>query len=47
MGSTAIFWILVIGIPIYLFFEHPVIFWMVFVPIATISIIKIIAWLKK
>lgn len=38
---------LVVGIPLYLLFEHPVVFWIVFVPIAVYSVIKIINWFKK
>lgn len=38
---------LVVGIPLYLLFEHPVVFWIVLVPIAVYVIIKFITWLKK
>ena len=45
--GNLIIWALVIGIPIYLIMEHPIIFWLVFVPIAVLVIISLIKWLKK
>ena len=39
--------VFLVGVPLYLLFEHPVIFWLIFVPIAVVSIIKFITWLKK
>ena len=36
-----------VGIPLFLIFEHPIIFWLVFVPIAAMVVIKIITWIKK
>ena len=35
------------GIIMFLLMEHPVVFWLIFVPIVTIAVIKVIAWLKK
>ena len=37
----------VIGVPMFLLMEHPVFFWIVFVPIVVFGIIKFIMWLKK
>ncbi len=45
--SNLILWVLIIGTPVYLLMERPVIFWLVFVPIATLVIIKVLMWLKK
>ena len=39
--------IFLVGVPLYLLMEHPVIFWLIFVPIAVLGIIKFILWLKK
>ena len=39
--------IFLVGVPLYLIIEHPVIFWLIFVPIAVLGIIKFILWLKK
>lgn len=38
---------LVIGVPIFLMMEYPIIFWLVFVPLVTYGIVKFITWLKK
>ena len=38
---------LVVGLPIYLLMTYPFIFWLVFVPLALLGIIKFITWLKK
>ena len=35
----------VIGIPVFLMMEHPVIFWLVFVPSVTFGIIRFINWI--
>lgn len=45
--SGLIAWALVMGIPIYLLMEHPVIFWLIFVPIVVLGVMKFINWLKK
>ena len=37
----------VIGVPIFLMMEYPIIFWLVFVPLVTYGIVKFITWLKK
>ena len=37
----------VIGVPIFLMMEYPIIFWLVFVPLVVFGIIKFITWLKK
>ena len=45
--SGLIIWALVIGVPIFLLMEHPIIFWLIVVPLVTYGIIKFIKWLKK
>ena len=37
----------IIGIPAFLLMTHPVIFWVLFVPLVVVGIISFIAWLKK
>ena len=37
----------IIGIIMFFLMEHPVIFWLIVVPIVTFVIIKFITWLKK
>ena len=36
-----------IGVPVFLLMVHPLIFWLVFVPLAVILIMGFIGWLKK
>lgn len=38
---------IVVGTPIFLLMVHPFIFWLVFVPLVVLGIIKFITWLKK
>lgn len=38
---------LVVGVPIFLLMVYPIIFWLIFVPLAAIVIFKFITWLKK
>lgn len=47
MSAGLIMFALIGGTIIYLLMEHPVIFWLVFIPIAVIVIIKFITWLKR
>ena len=47
MSAGLIMFALIGGIIAYLLMEHPVIFWLIFVPIAVLGIIKFILWLKK
>ena len=35
------------GVPVFLLMAHPFIFWLIFVPLAVLGIIKFITWLKK
>ena len=42
-----IIWVFIIGVPIFLMMEYPIIFWLVFVPLVTYGIVKFITWLKK
>ena len=47
MTAGLVILIFLVGVPLFLFFEHPVIFWLIFVPIALIVAIKFIRWLKN
>lgn len=38
---------LVVGTPLFLLMEHPIIFWFIFLPIVGFGIFKFIKWLKK
>jgi hypothetical protein len=42
-----IIWAFIIGIPAYLMIEYPIIFWIVFVPLVTLGVVKFITWLKR
>ena len=46
-STSLIIWALVLGIPLFLLMEHPWIFFLVFVPLAVLGIIRFITWLKK
>lgn len=37
----------IIGVPVFLLMEHPVIFWLVFLPLTVILVMGFIGWLKK
>ena len=39
--------IFLVGIPLFLLTEHPIIFWFIFVPLAVMGVLKIITWFKK
>ena len=45
--SNLIIWAFVIGVPTFLLLVYPVVFWLVFVPLVVLGIIKFINWLKK
>ena len=47
MSAGLVLLIFLVGVPLFLFFAHPLIFWLVFVPIAALVIFKFIMWLKK
>ena len=47
MTAGMVLLIIFVGVPLYLLMEYPVIFWVIFVPVALLGIIKFIAWLKK
>ena len=47
MSAGIVILIFLVGVPLFLLFEHPVIFWLVLVPIAVLSIIRFLTWLKK
>ena len=36
----------ILGIPLFLLMEHPVIFWLVFVPVALLIALKFMLWLR-
>ena len=42
-----IIWAFIIGIPVFLIMQYPIIFWLVFVPAVTFLAVKFVAWLKK
>mgnify|MGYP003304757116 CR=1 FL=1 len=46
-NSNTIMWALVVGVPIFLLIEYPVIFWFVLVPLVVMGIFKFIMWIKK
>lgn len=46
-NSGLIIWAFVIGIPLFLLMEHPLVFWLVFIPLVIIGVTKFITWLKK
>ena len=37
----------IIGVPVFLLMVHPLIFWLVFVPLVVLGVTKFITWLKK
>ena len=47
MSAGLVLLVFLVGVPLFLLFEHPLIFWLIFVPIAVLTIIKFITWLKK
>ena len=42
-----IIWAFIIGVPAFLIMQHPIIFWLAFVPIVTFLVVKFITWLKS
>ena len=42
-----IIWAFIIGIPAFLIMSHPIIFWLVFIPLVVFGIVKFITWLKR
>lgn len=47
MSAGLVLVMFLIGVPLWLLFEHPLIFWLVCVPVMVLGIIKFITWLKK
>lgn len=45
--SALIPWVFILGVPLFLLMEHPVIFWCVFVPLVVLAVIGFIRWVKK
>lgn len=45
--DNTLFWVFVLGIPLFLLMVHPLIFWLVFVPLVIIGIVNFVNWLKK
>lgn len=39
--------VLIVGVPVYLLMVHPLIFFLVFLPLTILGILKLINWLKK
>lgn len=37
----------VIGVPVFLMMEYPIVFWIVFVPLVVFGIVKFITWFKR
>lgn len=40
-------WIVFVGVPVFLLMVHPLIFFLVFVPLVIFAIVRIVMWLKK
>ena len=40
-------WVLILGAILYLIMVHPLIFWLVALPLAIILVLAFIGWLKK
>lgn len=47
MTAGMLILIIVVGVPIFLLMEHPVIFWLIFLPLVVIGIVKFITWLRR
>ena len=47
MSPGMLIFVFLAGIPIFMYFEHPIAFWLVIVPLYLIVGIKFILWLKK
>ncbi len=47
LGGVCMWFIILSGSILFLVMEHPLIFWLVALPLGIISIISFIAWLKK
>lgn len=47
MTAGMVILVFLVGVPLFLLMEHPLIFWLIFVPIAVLGIIRFIIWLKK
>ena len=45
-GSGLMGIICILGIPLYLLMEHPLLFWLVFLPLAIIFVISVVQWFK-
>ena len=41
-----IIWAFIIGVPAFLIMQFPIVFWLVFVPVVTFLVMKVINWLK-
>ena len=47
MTAGMLILIIVVGVPIFLLMEHPVISWIIFLPLVVIGIVKFITWLRR
>ena len=45
--SELIAWAFIIGVPVFLLMVHPVIFFLVFLPLVVIGVLSFIKWLRK
>ena len=42
-----IIWAFIIGVPAFLIMMHPIIFWLVFIPVIAFLVMKFVMWLKR
>lgn len=47
MSAGLLIFTFAVGIPMMLLLEHPVVFWMIFLPLLIIGIVCLVYWLKK
>ena len=47
MTAGLLIFILLVGVPLFLLAEHPLAFWLLFLPAAILIFIKLILWLKE
>ena len=46
-NSWLIPWAFILGVPMFLLMVHPLIFFLVFVPLVIVFLVNLIKWLKK
>jgi hypothetical protein len=47
MSELFIFFLAIIGIGMFLLFEHPLIFWLIALPIFLLIVVGFISWVRK